>query len=124
MESTNIMAVRAEELVPAPDSAVADLSFRSIRKAAARILGLTGEKRGIFLVKPQFEFTDPPPEFNGVVQGQDALRAIVTDLVAGLADEGVGVEDAIESPLRGQKGKQGVSLPASARQGRPRDGPG
>jgi len=106
MESTNIMAVRAEEMDPAPDSAVADLSFRSIRQAASRILGLTAEKRGIFLVKPQFEYTDPPPEFRGVVQGQGALRAIITDLVAGLGDEGVGVEDGIESPLRGRKGNR------------------
>ena len=106
MESTNIMAVRAEDLDPAPDSAVADLSFRSIRQAASRILGLTSEKRGIFLVKPQFEYADPPRQFHGVVQGQDALRAIINDLVAGLGDEGVGVEDGIESPLRGRRGNR------------------
>ena len=106
MESTNIMAVRAEELDPPPDSAVADLSFRSIRRAASLILGLTAEKRGIFLVKPQFEYADPPREFRGVVQGQGALRTIITDLVAGLGEEGVGVEDGIESPLRGRKGNR------------------
>jgi 23S rRNA (cytidine1920-2'-O)/16S rRNA (cytidine1409-2'-O)-methyltransferase len=106
MESTNIMAVRPEALDPPPTSAVADLSFRSIRKAASRILGLTAEKRGIFLVKPQFEYTDPPRDFRGVVQGQDALRAIIIDLVAGLEDEGVGVEDGTESPLRGRKGNR------------------
>ena len=106
MESTNIMAVRAEELDPTPDSAVADLSFRSIRQAASRILGLTAERRGIFLVKPQFEYSDPPPEFKGVVQGEEALRDIITDLVKGLWYEGVGVEDGIESPLRGRKGNR------------------
>ena len=106
MESTNVMAVRAEELDPVPDSAVADLSFRSIRQAASRILGLTTERRGIFLVKPQFEFAHPPRDFKGVVQGQDALGDILTDLVAGLGDEGVAVEDGIESPLRGRKGNR------------------
>jgi 23S rRNA (cytidine1920-2'-O)/16S rRNA (cytidine1409-2'-O)-methyltransferase len=106
MESTNIMAVRADQLDPPPDSAVADLSFRSIRQAASRILGLTAEKRGIFLVKPQFEYAHPPREFTGVVQGQGAHRAIIIDLVAGLGNEGVGVEDGIESPLRGRKGNR------------------
>jgi 23S rRNA (cytidine1920-2'-O)/16S rRNA (cytidine1409-2'-O)-methyltransferase len=106
MESTNIMTVQAEELDPPPDSAVADLSFRSIRHAASRILGLTAERRGIFLVKPQFEYADPPREFRGVVQGSGALRAIITDLVEGLADEGVTVEDGIESPLRGRRGNR------------------
>jgi 23S rRNA (cytidine1920-2'-O)/16S rRNA (cytidine1409-2'-O)-methyltransferase len=106
MESTNVMAVRGEELDPWPDSAVADLSFRSIRQAASHILGLTAERRGIFLVKPQFEYADPPREFRGVVQGQGALRDIITDLVAALDDEGVGVENGIESPLRGRKGNR------------------
>jgi len=106
MESTNIMAVRLEELDPVPDSAVADLSFRSIRQAASRILGLTAERRGVFLVKPQFEYSDPPPEFRGIVQGRGALRDIIADLVEGLWDEGVGVEDVIESPLRGRKGNR------------------
>ena len=48
----------------------------------------------------------PPREFRGVVQGKGALRDILTDLIAWLADEGVGVEDGIESPLRGRKGNR------------------
>ena len=106
MESTNVMAVTAEALDPRPDSAVADLSFRSIRQAASRILALTAERRGIFLVKPQFEYTDPPPEFRGVVRGGRALRVIMDGLIAGLAEEGVDVEDGTESPLRGRKGNR------------------
>jgi 23S rRNA (cytidine1920-2'-O)/16S rRNA (cytidine1409-2'-O)-methyltransferase len=106
MESTNIMKVRAEELDPFPDSAVADLSFRSIRQAASRILGLTADRRGIFLVKPQFEYARPPREFRGVVRGRRALRDILMDLIAALADEGVEVEDGMESPLRGRKGNR------------------
>jgi 23S rRNA (cytidine1920-2'-O)/16S rRNA (cytidine1409-2'-O)-methyltransferase len=106
MESTNVMTVRASDLDPVPDSAVADLSFRSIRRAATHILGLTAARRGIFLVKPQFEYRRPPQDFRGVVQGKGALRDILTDLIAGLTDEGVGVEGAMESPLRGRKGNR------------------
>jgi 23S rRNA (cytidine1920-2'-O)/16S rRNA (cytidine1409-2'-O)-methyltransferase len=106
MESTNVMTVRAEDLDPVPDNAAADLSFRSLRRAASHILGLTTARRGIFLVKPQFEYLHPPREFSGVVQGKGALREILMDLIAGLADEGVGVEDGIESPLRGRKGNR------------------
>ena len=106
MESTNVMAVRADQLDPAPDSAAADLSFRSLRLAASRILGLTAERRGIFLAKPQFEYTHPPRDFKGVVKGQAALRTILSDLLAGLGSEGVAVEDAVESPIRGRKGNR------------------
>jgi 23S rRNA (cytidine1920-2'-O)/16S rRNA (cytidine1409-2'-O)-methyltransferase len=106
MEATNVMAVRGEELDPTPDSAVADLSFRSLRLAASRILSLTAERRGIFLVKPQFEYIHPPRDFDGVVRGQGALRDILSDLVAGLGNEGVRAEDAVESPLRGRKGNR------------------
>lgn len=106
MEGTNVMAVKAEHLDPTPARAVADLSFRSLRLAASHILGLTAERRGVFLVKPQFEYTHPPQDFKGVVRGQAALRTIITDLTAGLGNEGVGVEDAVESPIRGRKGNR------------------
>jgi 23S rRNA (cytidine1920-2'-O)/16S rRNA (cytidine1409-2'-O)-methyltransferase len=106
MEGTNVMAVHGAELEPRPDEAVADLSFRSLRRAAAHILGLTTEGRGIFLVKPQFEYRNPPGDFKGVVRGSGALRAILSDLVAGLEEEGVGVENALESPIRGRKGNR------------------
>jgi 23S rRNA (cytidine1920-2'-O)/16S rRNA (cytidine1409-2'-O)-methyltransferase len=106
MEGTNVMAVREGQLDPAPASAVADLSFRSLRLAASRILGLTTEKRGIFLVKPQFEYMNPPQDFKGVVRGNAALRTILADLIARLRNEGVAVEEAVESPIRGRKGNR------------------
>ena len=40
-EGTNIMSLRPGSLEPAPQAAVADLSFRSLRGAASHILGLT-----------------------------------------------------------------------------------
>jgi len=106
MEGINIMTVSRASLSPSPDSAVADLSFRSLRLAAAHILGLTIGGWGIFLVKPQFEYRAPPASFRGVVREPGALRAILSDLVAELAGEGVAVEKAAASPIRGRKGNR------------------
>jgi 23S rRNA (cytidine1920-2'-O)/16S rRNA (cytidine1409-2'-O)-methyltransferase len=106
MEGTNIMTMSCASLSPSPDSAVADLSFRSLRRAAAHILGLTVARWGIFLVKPQFEYRAPPSSFHGVVREPGALRAILLDLVAELAGEGVAVEKAAASPIRGRKGNR------------------
>ncbi len=124
MESTNVMAVRAEELDPVPDSAVADLSFRSLRQAAARILGLTTERRGIFLVKPQFEFAAPAPGLQGSraragCAGRYPHRSCCR---AGGRGGGGGGRDRVPSPR--QKGQQGVSLSPPARQSSGRGGQG
>ena len=115
-ESTNVMSLHPGDLAPEPHAAVADLSFRSLRGAAAHILGLTSRGWGIFLVKPQFEWKDPPADFRGVVPGVEAARAIVLDLVAGLQQEGVAAWGAIASPIRGRRGNREV-LVLLARQG-------
>jgi 23S rRNA (cytidine1920-2'-O)/16S rRNA (cytidine1409-2'-O)-methyltransferase len=105
-EGTNIMALGRETLSPAADSAVADLSFRSLRRAAAHVLGLTRSGWGIFLVKPQFEYREPPPDFNGVVKAPQELRSILCELVAALSEEGLFPEKAMPSPIRGRKGNR------------------
>jgi 23S rRNA (cytidine1920-2'-O)/16S rRNA (cytidine1409-2'-O)-methyltransferase len=105
-QGCNIMTVQAGALEPAPDAAVADLSFRSLRRAAAHILSLTREGWGIFLVKPQFEYREPPPDFHGVVSDPAAVRAILEEVVASLAAEGVRVEKAMRSPITGRRGNR------------------
>jgi 23S rRNA (cytidine1920-2'-O)/16S rRNA (cytidine1409-2'-O)-methyltransferase len=105
-EATNVMSLRPGDLVPPPHAAVADLSFRSLRGAAAHILGLTSRGWGIFLVKPQFEWKDPPPDFHGVVSGAGEARAIVTELIAGLRQEGIAALAAVSSPIRGRRGNR------------------
>lgn len=106
MEGVNIMALVSGDLDPRPDWAAADLSFRSLRRAAAHILSLTGGHRGIFLVKPQYEYRDPPPDFKGVVREPGLLHGILAELLDTLAREGVTVEKAIQSPIRGRKGNR------------------
>ncbi len=106
MEGTNVMHLRPGDLDPAPYSVAADLSFRSLRRAAAQLLSLAREAWGIFLVKPQFEWTSPSSEFRGVVRDPGTVLAIVEDLLHGLAAEDVSVEKALLSPIRGRKGNR------------------
>ncbi len=102
-EGTNVMALSV--LDPRPDAAVADLSFRSLRGAAAHLLSLTGEGWLIALIKPQFEWLSPPPEFAGVVP-DECLEEILTSLQRDLETEGVIMTDRLPSPVRGRKGNQ------------------
>lgn len=102
-EGTNVMALEALE--PRPDAAVADLSFRSLRGAAAKILSLTSAGWMVALIKPQFEWVDPPAEFQGIVP-DDRLGEILDRLAADLAAEGVVLRDRRPSEVRGRKGNQ------------------
>jgi 23S rRNA (cytidine1920-2'-O)/16S rRNA (cytidine1409-2'-O)-methyltransferase len=103
-EKTNIMTLEA--LLPRPAFAVCDLSFRSLRGAARHILGLTEEGRLIALVKPQFEWEDPPAEFDGVVRLNIELQNILLSLAEALEREGVFTRAVIESPLKGHAGNR------------------
>ena len=106
MEGTNVMTLRRDDLAPPPECAVADLSFRSLRRAAAHVLSLSTARWGIFLVKPQFEYSHPVEGFRGVVRETGALGGILRELIAALREEGVSVENAVESPIRGRKGNR------------------
>jgi 23S rRNA (cytidine1920-2'-O)/16S rRNA (cytidine1409-2'-O)-methyltransferase len=92
-------------LEPRPDAAVADLSFRSLRGAAAHLLSLTGEGWLVALIKPQFEWLNPPPEFAGIVP-DERLEEILGTLQNDLSTEGVVLTGRLPSPVRGRKGNQ------------------
>jgi 23S rRNA (cytidine1920-2'-O)/16S rRNA (cytidine1409-2'-O)-methyltransferase len=105
-ERTNIMDIQKHSLDPAPDAAVCDLSFRSIRRAASHILYLVSRNLLIALVKPQFEWENPQPGFSGVIENKDTLLLICKNLVRDLYSEGVSVSDVEFSPIRGTKGNR------------------
>ncbi len=105
-EGTNIMDVTVLE--PMPDRATADISFRSLRKAAIHVLRLTRKGDLLSLVKPQFEWLHPPDEFSGVVERREDIIAILDDLTADLASEGVGVLSAALSGITGRDGNREV----------------
>ncbi len=102
-EGTNIMEVEA--LSPVPHAAVADLSFRSLRGAASKILSLTQEGWMIALIKPQFEWVQPPSDFQGVVP-DGRLEEILEVLERDLRDEGVTLAERMPSAVRGRRGNQ------------------
>ena len=112
-ERTNIMDIRPGDLHPPPSFAVADLSFRSLRRAAARLLQLTAGLPVLALAKPQFE---RPPEdgFNGVVRSPRARTAALESLRRDLIDEQVWVCDACPSILPGAAGNREIFLLLSA----------
>lgn len=113
-ERTNVMHLTGDSLQPPPDGAVCDLSFRSLRGAAARLLGLTGENWLVALIKPQFELAATPApresrtRFDGRVVGTDAITAVVAALMRDLAAEGVAVQRCTPAPVRGRRGNREV----------------
>ena len=103
-EKQNIMTLTKEALVPAPQAAVADLSFRSIKGAASHILDLVGDTWLIALIKPQFEVPKWQENFFGVVDDPDLMRQTLTNVYENLRQDGVGILRATVSPIRGHKG--------------------
>jgi 23S rRNA (cytidine1920-2'-O)/16S rRNA (cytidine1409-2'-O)-methyltransferase len=111
-ERTNLMDLH--DLDPEPHAAVADLSFRSIVGAAARLLELTLEGWAIVLIKPQFEYAaavrdeggDDPEDFGGVIEDPRRLADILEETVHALEGRGAHVRRLKESPLRGRKGNR------------------
>ena len=115
-ERTNIMGL--ELLDPPAAAAVADLSFRSMAGAAAKILALTRDNELYALIKPQFERKyflagkspdDATPEsattFAGVVSPHET-QAILEDVVTRLAAEGIALERISPAGLKGRTGNQ------------------
>ena len=115
-ERTNVMHLRPGSLRPKPDGAVCDLSFRSLRGAAARLLDLTREGWLVALVKPQFEWRaaagavhdEGTRRFDGLVRGAAAIAAVFGALQADLAEEGVAVRRCTAAPLAGRRGNREV----------------
>lgn len=103
-ERTNILSV--DILNPPPEFAVVDLSFRSLRRAAAYILDLVDTHAALMLVKPQFEWTNPDENFRGVVENSDTLVSILAQLAVDLKSENVGVAKIVPSPILGRKGNR------------------
>ena len=103
-EKQNIMTLEKEALVPCPQAAVADLSFRSIRGAAKNILDLVGHTWMVALVKPQFEVPKWQENFFGVINDPALMKSTLEAVFDNLSAEGVGIRKATVSPIKGHKG--------------------
>ncbi|NCB01331.1 MAG: TlyA family RNA methyltransferase, partial [Spirochaetia bacterium] len=103
-EKTNIMHLARTDIEV--DAAVADLSFRSITKAASHILSLTRQSWMISLIKPQFEIEGAREDFTGVIDDPFLLINTLINVYNSLTDEQVGIKAIIESPIQGRKGNR------------------
>jgi hypothetical protein len=65
---------------------------------------LTRERWFIALVKPQFEWRDPPASFDGVVRRREDAHRILTDTLKRLAADRAVPMRLIASPIRGRRG--------------------
>lgn len=106
LEKTNIMSVHPQNLPFVPEAAVADLSLRSLRRAAAHLLSLVSLGWLIALVKPQYEWAAPPADFDGVVAQTTELHSILFALLEDLHAEGAYADKVIASALPGRRGNR------------------
>jgi len=106
LERTNILSLAPDKLPGLPDGAVADLSFRSLRRAAAHLLSLTHQRWLVALVKPQFEWRSPGEDFRGVVRDPQVRRRVLVSLARDLGEEGVFVQRAAEAAPAGARGNR------------------
>lgn len=108
LERTNIMDLTCEQLPLRPEAAVADLSLRSLRLAAAHILSLLLPGGWLIaLVKPQYERGGSvPPADAGIIRGRRETLGILRSLLLDLAAEGLAVLRAAPSVLPGARGNR------------------
>lgn len=104
MERTNLRNVEALPGGPV-ELAVADLSFISLRTVAPALHRLTGRDADlVLLVKPQFEAGRERVGRGGIVRDPVVHRAVLGEVVAGLAGHGLIVRAVMRSPLTGADG--------------------
>ena len=106
LEKTNVMSVHTQNLPFVAEAAVADLSLRSLRKAAAHLLSLVSLGWLIALVKPQYEWVAPPADFDGVVVRATELHSILFALLEDLHAERAYADKIIVSALPGRRGNR------------------
>ncbi len=106
LERTNLRGLELQEIGgDACAVAVADLSFISLTLVAPALARLTTPAAElVLLVKPQFEAGRARVSRGGIVRDPEVHRAVLEDVVHGLAEAGLGVCGAMPSPLRGAAG--------------------
>lgn len=105
MDRTNIRYVTPADLPYAPDLAVIDTSFISLRLVLPAVIGLCAPAADIIaLVKPQFEVGKGKVGKGGVVRDAALRERTVADIAASARQLGLHVCGTIESPIRGPAG--------------------
>ncbi|MGQ7296531.1 TlyA family RNA methyltransferase [Quadrisphaera sp. KR29] len=121
LDRTNVRELTPEQVAPAPELVVADLSFISLRLVLPALVRCAAPEADLLLmVKPQFEVGRERLGSGGVVR-DPALRAeAVREVVAAAAGLGLRLHACAASPLPGPSGnveyfvhlRRGEPLPA------------
>jgi 23S rRNA (cytidine1920-2'-O)/16S rRNA (cytidine1409-2'-O)-methyltransferase len=105
MERTNLRHLTLATFGEPCEIAVADLSFISLVVVAPALVRLTtGDAVMVLLVKPQFEAGKGRVGRGGIVRDPSVHRAVLGEVIEGLARAGVIVTDIMASPLHGADG--------------------
>jgi 23S rRNA (cytidine1920-2'-O)/16S rRNA (cytidine1409-2'-O)-methyltransferase len=109
LERTNARTVT--ELAFAPQLAVCDVSFISVRLALPPVLRLCAPGwQAVVLVKPQFEAGRAEVRKGGVVRDDDVRRRVVHEVAEAALSWGASVRGAVDSGLPGPKGNREIFL--------------
>jgi 23S rRNA (cytidine1920-2'-O)/16S rRNA (cytidine1409-2'-O)-methyltransferase len=107
MERTNARFLKPEDFVPAPDGAVIDVSFISLKLVTPPISKILAQNSFmICLIKPQFEAGKGNVGKGGVVRDRAIHAKIIESLESFFSSEGWNVEGTIPSPISGPKGNR------------------
>jgi 23S rRNA (cytidine1920-2'-O)/16S rRNA (cytidine1409-2'-O)-methyltransferase len=118
LERTNIRYLAPEKLPWRGDGVVADLAFISLALVLPALVGLAEPNADfVLLVKPQFELDRDSVSRGGVVREQASWLQAMERVAAAAGESGLGVVDALPSPLLGPAGNHEffLHLHASAR---------
>jgi 23S rRNA (cytidine1920-2'-O)/16S rRNA (cytidine1409-2'-O)-methyltransferase len=109
LERTNARTLT--ELPFAPELAVCDLSFISVRLALPPVLGLCAPGwHAVVLVKPQFEAGRADVGKGGVVRDPKVRRRVVREVAEAALGWGASVRGVVDSGLPGPKGNRETFL--------------
>ncbi len=104
LDRVNVRTLAPEQVAPAPELVVADLSFISLRLVLPALVGCAAPGADfVLMVKPQFE-TGRELVRGGVVKDPGLRSAAVTRVAAAAAELGLGVAGITASPLPGPSG--------------------
>lgn len=105
LDRTNVRELTPEQVAPAPDLVVADLSFISLRLVLPALSGAASPDADLLLmVKPQFEVGRERLGSGGVVRDPALRELAVRDVVAVAASLGLRLHACAASPLPGPSG--------------------
>jgi len=106
-EGKNARSLRKEDLPYAPDGAVIDVSFISLKLIIPALYPIVKDSGFLLpLVKPQFEVGKKGLLKGGVVKDPKVHREILADIIDFCKKEGWKFIDSMESPLLGPKGNR------------------